>query len=98
MNNFVLEVCNRNQYTKTMGMLKRKARTTVGLDRLDSFVLFKNTKLERTKSFGKLSFDVSDAFVSFIKNILQVNIDDENIKVRYFENFESTKESGQISL
>ena len=67
MNDFVLEVCNRNQYTKTMGMLKRKTRKLVSLDRLDSFVLFKKAKLERTKSFGKLSFDVSNAFVLFIK-------------------------------
>ena len=61
MNEFLLEICERKQYVKTMKLLKRQMKTSASLQRLDNFIFFK-TKMVKTKSMkptNKLSFEIN---------------------------------------
>ena len=73
MDKFVLEICERKQYVKTMKILKQQIKTGDSLQRLEKFIVFKK-KMNKTKilkPINKLSFEINmeeeDPAVSIVK-------------------------------
>ena len=67
MNEFVLEVCERKQYAKTMKILKQQTKTSGSLQRLDNFISYKKAKkIKMIDSKNKLSFEVSSSACDFL--------------------------------
>ena len=60
MNEFVFEICERKEYTKTMKLLKQQIKTSGSLQRLEKFILYKKAKkFKMINATNKLSFEVS---------------------------------------
>ena len=62
MDDFILELCAKNQLTETSKILSEKTRKRGALQKLDNFILFKKAKMKDTKSTNKLSFEVNQYY------------------------------------
>ena len=97
MKDFVLELCERKQYAKTMKLLGKKPAKCDSLRSLENFILFikKRNEAKSRELTNKLSFEVRySIFGRMLTRLFQINIDEEDTKVHVVKANEIFKERG----